>query len=142
MRGGAQSGPLLDLLRTQVEDFADRFALRAELVNEDGVDPEIGSRAQAELIRIVQEALTNVRKHADATVVRVIVRTDDQLHITIADNGRGFRPETVPPGFGLESMRQRAAVIGARLSVTSAPQDGSRVELVMPLGEREGSRGR
>ncbi len=142
MRGGSQSGPLLDLLKRQVEDFADRFALRAELINEDGVDPEIGPRAQAELIRIVQEALTNVRKHADATVVRVIVSTDDHLRITIADNGRGFHPGGAPPGFGLESMRQRAAVIGAQLSVTSAPQDGSRVELVMPLSGREGSHGR
>ncbi|HJP72472.1 MAG TPA: ATP-binding protein [Candidatus Limnocylindria bacterium] len=140
MRGGAESGPLLEMLRRQVEDFSDRFAIRAELVREGTADPEIGPRAHAELIRIVQEALTNVRKHADATVVRVLVATDDELRITISDNGRGFRPDAAPAGFGLESMRQRAAVIGARLSVTSAPHDGSRVELVMPLGSREGTR--
>ena len=60
------------MLERQVDDFADRFALRAEL-HHDGSRPEIGPRAQAELLRIVQEALTNVRKHADATVVRVSV---------------------------------------------------------------------
>ena len=139
MREGAQTGPLLDILRRQVEDFSDRFALRAELIAEGNAKLEIGPRAQAELIRIVQEALTNVRKHADATVVRVTVSTDDHLRITIIDNGRGFHPEEAPAGFGLESMRQRAEVIGARLSVTSSPQDGSRVELVMPLNGREGS---
>jgi len=134
-------GSLVEILRRQVEDFSDRFAIRAELVREGSVEPEIGPRAQAELIRIVQEALTNVRKHADATVVRVLVKTDDELRIAISDNGRGFRPDTAPAGFGLESMRQRAAVIGAQLSVTSAPHDGSRVELVMPLGTGEGTRG-
>jgi signal transduction histidine kinase len=141
MRGGSVGGSLVEILRRQVEDFSDRFAIRAELVREGSVEPDIGPRAQAELIRIVQEALTNVRKHADATVVRVLVKTDDELRIAISDNGRGFRPDTAPAGFGLESMRQRAAVIGAQLSVTSAPHDGSRVELVMPLGTGEGTRG-
>jgi signal transduction histidine kinase len=139
MRGGSESGPLLEILRRQVEDFADRFAIRVELVREGTAEPDIGPRAHAELIRIVQEALTNVRKHADATVVRVLVETGDDLRIVISDNGLGFRPDAAPAGFGLESMRQRAAVIGARLSVTSAPRDGSRVELVMPLGRREGT---
>jgi signal transduction histidine kinase len=140
MRGGSEAGPLLEMLRRQVEDFSDRFAIRVELVREGTAEPDIGPRAHAELIRIVQEALTNVRKHADATVVRVVVATDDELRITISDNGRGFRPDAAPVGFGLESMRQRADVIGARLSVTSAPHDGSRVELVMPIGPREGTR--
>jgi signal transduction histidine kinase len=143
MRGGSEGGSLLEILRRQVEDFSDRFAIRTELVREGSAEPEIGPRANAELIRIVQEALTNVRKHADATVVRVVVATnDDDLRIAISDNGRGFRPDAAPAGFGLESMRQRAAVIGARLSVTSAPHDGSRVELVMPLASGEGTRAR
>lgn len=140
MRGGGNTGPLLDILRRQVEDFSDRFAIRAELIAE-GSELEMSPRTQAELIRIVREALTNVRRHADATVVRVTVAAGDELRIVIADNGRGFRPDAAPTGFGLESMRQRAAVIGARLSVTSAPQDGSRVELVLPLTGREESRG-
>jgi signal transduction histidine kinase len=138
LRGGAESGPLLDLLTRLVEDFADRFAVRADL-SLTGPEPEIGPRAQAELVRIVQEALTNVRKHADATVVRVTVETGDDLRITIADNGRGFRPEAVEGGFGLDSMRQRAAIIGAELTIASEAQGGSRVEVLMPLaGGRAG----
>jgi signal transduction histidine kinase len=140
MRIGAESGPLLDLLGQLVEDFSDRFALRAEL-NRDGPEPEIGARARAEVLRIVQEALTNVRKHANATVVRVSVATGDDLRITIRDNGRGFVPEAASGGFGLDSMRQRAALIGATLDISSMPRDGSRVELVLPLHAGEGRDG-
>ena len=136
MRQGAETGPLLDMLTRHVDDFADRFAIRAELASHGPV-PEIGARAQAELLRIVQEAMTNVRKHADATVVRVNVDTNGDLRLTVTDNGRGFRPEKVSSGFGLESMRQRAAVIGAKLTVASEPQNGTRVEIAMPIRRRE-----
>lgn len=137
MRQVSETGPLLDVLARHVDDFADRFALRAELTTH-GPMPEIGARAQAELLRIVQEAMTNVRKHADATVVRVDVASDGELRLTVMDNGHGFRPEDTSSGFGLESMRQRAAVIGARLTVTSEPQNGTRVELAMPIRQPEG----
>jgi signal transduction histidine kinase len=141
MRGGAESGPLFDMLARQVDDFSDRFAVRAEL-SHDGPEPEIGPRARAELLRIVQEALTNVRKHADATLVRVSVASADELQIAVVDNGRGFHTDAVDGGFGLDSMRQRAALIGATLSISSKPQDGSRVELVLPLNGEAGSGGR
>jgi len=140
MRGGSESGPLFDLLERQVDDFSDRFAVRAEL-SRAGPEPEIGMRARAEVLRIVQEALNNVRKHADATVVRVSVASDNDLRIAVVDNGRGFRPDAVDGGFGLDSMRQRAALIGATLSISSKPQDGSRMELVLPLRGEEGPGG-
>ena len=53
------------------------------------------------------------------------------------DNGRGFRPDAVDGGFGLDSMRQRADLIGATLSISSQPRDGSRVEVVLPLPGEE-----
>jgi two-component system sensor histidine kinase UhpB len=120
------------MLTRHVEDFSDRFALRAEL-SADGPMPQIGPRAQAELLRIVQEAMTNARKHADATIVRVDLASDGELRLSVSDNGRGFRSEGAAAGFGLESMRQRAAVIGARLTVSSEPQSGTNVELVLPI---------
>jgi len=136
MRAGAESAPLFDVLERQVDDFSDRFAVRAEL-SHHGPEPEIGPRARAELVRIVQEALTNVRKHADATVVRVSVASGDDLRVAISDNGQGFQPEAVDGGFGLDSMRQRAELIGASLSINSRPHDGSRIEVVLPLHRRE-----
>ena len=138
MREGAEAGPLVEMLERHVEDFADRFALRTEF-HAEGDPPEVSPRAKAEVLRIVQEALTNVRKHADATTVRVSVHSDGTLRLSVTDNGRGFRPEQAPAGFGLDSMRQRAAVIGATITVASEPQNGTRVELVMP-NEREGGR--
>ncbi len=139
MRGGGSSGPLLDLLARLVDDYADRFALRAELTS-DGMEPELEPKVQAEVVRIVQEALTNARKHADATVVRVTVESGDELRIAVSDNGRGFHPEAVSGGFGLDSMRQRASLIGATLTISSEPQGGSRVELTMPELGKEGDR--
>jgi signal transduction histidine kinase len=136
MRPGAEPGHVPDMIARQVEDFSDRFAVRTELTT-SGPVPEMDPRAQAEVLRIVQEALTNVRKHADATVVRVAMETDANLSVVITDNGRGFRPGVPTGGFGLESMRQRAELIGARLTVSSAPQDGTRVELVVPVNRRE-----
>lgn len=138
MREGVEAGSLVEMLSRHVDDFSDRFAIRTELT-QVGPTPDVGPRAQAEVLRIVQEALTNVRKHADATVVRVEVATDGDLRLVIADNGRGFRPESARTGFGLESMRQRADLIGARLTVGAEPQNGTRIELRVPLRQREES---
>ena len=136
MRPGANPGDLPDMIARQVVDFSDRFALRAEVRN-SGPLPQVEPRAQAEVLRIVQEALTNVRKHADATVVRVDLESGADFTVTIADNGRGFRPDVATGGFGLESMRQRAELIGATLTVRSEPSDGTRVELVVPVKRGE-----
>ena len=133
MKEGSGTGTLIEALRRHVEDYSDRFALQATLTTE-GEPPHLGPRAEAEVLRIVQEALTNARRHADATVVRIAVANDEMLRITVADNGRGFRPSDVTPGFGLDSMRQRARVIGAELSVESEPANGTRVELLVPTG--------
>ena len=140
MRPGAEPGDLPDMIARQVEDFSDRFAVRTEFETVGG-SPELDPRAQAEILRIVQEALTNVRKHADATLVRVNVETDTDMRVTITDNGRGFRPHVATGGFGLESMRHRAELIGGRLSVTSEPSDGTQVELIVPIGQGEEGRG-
>jgi signal transduction histidine kinase len=113
-----------------VDDFGDRFGLRAEF-EEDGEGPPLSARAQAELLRILQEALNNVRKHADATVVRVLISSGaETASLTVTDNGRGFEPGGVPEGrYGLQSMRERAELIGGRLAVESHPQDGTRVRV-------------
>ena len=140
MRQGSDAGSIADALARHVDDFADRFAVRAEFTVE-GQAPDVGPRVRAEVLRIVQEALTNARRHADATVVRVTLVAGVDLRITIADNGRGFRPEDATPGFGLESMRQRANLIGAVLSVASESQGGTRVELALPREHMSGGGG-
>jgi signal transduction histidine kinase len=134
MREGSGSGSLADVIGRQVEDYADRFALRTEFTH-DGEHVDVGPRAEAEILRIVQEALTNARRHADATVVRVKLGAEDGvLCIVVSDNGRGFRPNEVAAGFGLDSMRQRARLIGAELLVASEPSNGTRIQLRVPKG--------
>lgn len=133
MRAGSTDVPLMEVVARYVEDFGDRFALDARFEADDGTAPALSPRAQAEVLRIVQEALNNVRKHADATVVRVDAAViDGSLQIMVTDNGRGFDQNRSGKGFGIVGMRERAELIGAQLAVASAPQDGTRVTLTVP----------
>jgi signal transduction histidine kinase len=88
-----------------------------------------------ETLRVIDEALHNVEKHADATRIRVrAVQDGDAVHVSVEDNGRGFTPSDGLPGHGLLGMRERASLLGGRLEVRSAPGDGTRVELLVPAG--------
>lgn len=126
-----------ELLGRYVDDFADRFGIRAEF--ECGPElPRLAPRVEAELLRIAQEALNNVRRHADSTVVWVQVGVNDgRIMVTVHDNGRGFDPTAMGrAGFGLTSMRERASLIGGRLSIASRPRDGTwvTVDVAVPVG--------
>lgn len=81
------------------------------------------------IVRTVQEALTNVRRHARATTVTVDLVQD---RLTISDDGDGFDPDLPQGGYGLRGMRARAEQIGARLTVTSAPGAGTTITLDVP----------
>ncbi len=90
---------------------------------------------EAELLRIAQESITNVLKHAQARNVDVTLTYGAQaIRLSIRDNGRGFDPAARHDGFGLLGMRERAERIGARLEVLSEPNGGTLVETVLPLG--------
>jgi signal transduction histidine kinase len=90
---------------------------------------------EAELLRIVQEALNNARRHSEATIVTVDARVvGELLHVLVADNGRGFAADApMESGFGLTNMRERAAIIGGELTIQSNPNDGTRVAVDVPL---------
>jgi signal transduction histidine kinase len=126
--------PVSELLRRYVEDFQDRFGLRAELECDDAL-PRLRPRVEAELLRIAQEALSNVAQHADATLVQVqLLLAGDQLTLLVRDNGRGFDLTAVgDDDFGLASMRERAAIIGGDLTVESRPSDGTCIKVQTPL---------
>ena len=90
-------------------------------------------RTKIFLFRIVQEALSNVEKHAKAQQADVHLRIDpDRLTVTITDDGIGFDTRAAAAGFGLTSMRERARAIGAHLVVRSAPGRGTTVALTVP----------
>jgi signal transduction histidine kinase len=127
-----------ELMGRFLEDFGDRFGMRVEFAC-DGDTTALAARTQAEVLRIAQEALTNARKHADASMVGVRMHVaGERLSVRITDNGRGFDAATTSGGFGQGSMRERAALIGARLEVRSRPGEGTTVLLTAPLRHRPG----
>jgi two-component system nitrate/nitrite sensor histidine kinase NarX len=97
--------------------------------------PGLSPEAESQLVRIVQEALTNIRKHAAATEIRVRQwKTGSAWHLEIEDDGRGYDPRDVfgASSHGLVGMRERAELIGARLRLDSAPGAGTRVQIRLP----------
>ena len=131
---GAHEG-ICNLVRRSVDEFSDRFGLRVEYAFEGEHTTKVAARTQAEVLRITHEALANVARHADATVVGVRLEIrGDRIWLRVVDNGRGFDVASRPPQtFGLASMRERAALIGGRLRVLSRPGAGTRVVLSAPF---------
>ena len=127
--------PLADMLNRAVEDFEQRSGLPVRYSPGPGLPPAIPPRQQVELLRVVQEALTNITKHADATVVRLraeVVGRD--LVVAIADNGIGFDPsQPREGGMGLRGMEERARLMGGTLRVESEPHGGTTVEVSVPI---------
>jgi signal transduction histidine kinase len=95
-------------------------------------DAALGPDLRTAVYRLVQEALTNVGKHAGATAVRIEVRDDcSGVTVTVVDDGRGFDPEAPSAGFGMAGMRERAALAGGRLEVSSSPS-GTTISARLP----------
>src|SRR5215207_6739094 len=105
-----------------------------ELLVEDDFPARLPNKAGQELTRLVQEALTNVRRHAKANHVRVELGLDGGLaYVEVSDDGCGFDSERVTTGMGRQSMRHRALELGGEFSVESAPGEGTRVRFSIPV---------
>ena len=97
---------------------------------------------KAQLTRIVQEALTNIRKHAEACTVSISAfESDGDAIIEVKDNGRGFAPEDVLSisQYGLRSMRERAEIINADFQIISTPGMGTKMRLQIPILDKVSS---
>jgi signal transduction histidine kinase len=125
-----------------LKGFSRRHGLKIELLQE-GVDQRLTADTEAAVYRIVQEALTNVAKHAQATSVRVFLqRLTNTLLVTIEDDGVGFRPEEVAEpgttrGIGLVGIRERAVQLRGTMRLESAPGKGTRLTVEVPARARE-----
>jgi nitrate/nitrite-specific signal transduction histidine kinase len=120
-------------LRSHLERWQDQCGIAAELAAEE--IPRLSADVELQLLRILQEALANVRKHSGAGRVQVQVQNlDSGIRLAVEDNGAGFDPSSPVrnriPRFGLATMRERAEAIGAHLEVSSQPGAGTRVEAV------------
>ena len=125
-----------------IEDgVATMRALTGATIATDLVAPssQLSDEGQVVVLRVMQEALQNVRRHAEAHLVRVSTRLeDDAWTLEVADDGRGFDIDAVNArgrrSFGLQFMRDRAELIGARFEVRSRPSGGTVVRLAIPVG--------
>ncbi len=110
-------------------DIKTDFAL-PETWGRERLDPELEST----VYRLVQEALTNVVKHARAERVDLKVSMDgDAVTVSVRDDGVGFDPATTSEGFGLVGMRERLELIGGHVQVSSAPGQGTEVRAELPV---------
>jgi signal transduction histidine kinase len=117
-------------MRETLNDWSRQTNIPTEF-RADGV-PSLPETAQAEWLRILQEALSNIARHSGAKTVAVQIHSTDNGHVrmTIRDNGRGFDPAQRNGGMGLRNMRERAeALPGGQFTLTSSPQDGTRIQV-------------
>ncbi|WP_426105137.1 type IV pili methyl-accepting chemotaxis transducer N-terminal domain-containing protein [Massilia sp. TSP1-1-2] len=132
-------GSLIETLQTTVDKFGRQTGLVAELVADPDGAP-FPREQQLQLLFIVQEALSNVRKHADARRVLVRLEEGDDFTLTITDDGAGFDPAQLDrrgdEHIGIHIMRERAHRIDAALAVTSAPGSGTSITLTLPQAQR------
>ena len=129
---------LVRALQDYVDQFEERHQLPTSLRTDEAAD-QLPPLAALQLFRLVQEALTNVRKHARAheATVTLTATGPDQLRVVIADDGRGFVPGSQGNGkarpLGLTSMRERVEALGGTFQVTSQPGAGTQVTATIPM---------
>ena len=96
--------------------------------------PPLSPRLEFELFRIIQEALTNVRKHARAKTIALVLRAaGSELFVEIKDDGGGFDVRASETGHGIAGMRERAQLVGGQLTVSSRANRGTTVRVAVPL---------
>jgi signal transduction histidine kinase len=127
-------------LTTYLPVWQEQSGVRAELqVSSDGESlPPLSAAAQVQLVRIVQEALANVRKHARARQVWIrFWEASGQVLVEVEDDGKGFDPTVrghrAGPCFGLAMMGERALTVGGDLEIDSTPGHGARVRVSVPV---------
>jgi two-component system, NarL family, sensor histidine kinase UhpB len=126
-------------LNAAIESLANGWALRmgiAVRLRLGKADPPVGDAASIALYRMVQEALTNVARHAGASEVQVELRREaGDLVLTVQDNGVGFtEPSMYQEGsHGLMGLRERAYMLGGHLEVGNSPRGGGRIAVRLPL---------
>lgn len=134
---------LIPALETYFKDFTQQSGLQVNLKSEAGVE-ELGNIGRTVLYRVVQEALTNVVRHARATSVDVrLQKLDGILSMTITDNGQGFAMEDTSieksssRRLGMLGMRERLEIVGGTFSVASVPGQHTTVKVAIPMDSKE-----
>jgi len=143
LRSNRTERGLISALQDYVDQFEERHQIPTSLQILTGQAPDAANQlsplAALQVFRFVQEALTNVRKHARAREATVTLTSSgpDQLRVVIADDGQGFTPGSQRNGkarpLGLTSMRERVEALGGTFEVDSQPGSGTRVTATIPI---------
>ncbi len=134
---------LVPALEAHARAMTDRWGVRVRL-SATGIETRLPADVELVTYRIVQEALSNIFKHAQATEVSVALAAGaGELHVQVRDNGHGFDVEQTlasrERGLGLFGMQERASLVGGRVDVTSTPGSGTEVHATIPIrGARNG----
>ena len=138
---------LVETLQSYLELWQGQSGVAVELIAEPSPFPaRLSPIAEVQLLRIIQEALANVRKHAAAAHAEVRLNLEvSHLEAGVVDDGAGFDPDalgrTSLPRFGLATMRERAEAVGGTLTVASVAGEGTTVVVRLPLAAESGSQG-
>jgi signal transduction histidine kinase len=126
-------GPAIETLAERTAPNAGfDVATRIELDGANG--GRLPTEAENAVYRVVQEALTNVEKHAAAEHVRVEVRSwDGNVQVVVADDGRGFELDGMREGFGLVGMRERVELVGGALEIASSSHGSTSIRATIPV---------
>jgi PAS domain S-box-containing protein len=128
-------GGLYFALKGLCEDFVERYTIPCTLLA-DEAELRLDDAASTAIFRIVQEALTNIARHAQASSVTMnLFRSNSDLLITIRDDGRGIRPEDMEKAesLGLIGMRERVWAMNGEITIGSDEPPGTRIDIVMPV---------
>ena len=131
---------------TGIQEYLEAFGMQAQIAtqftNHIEDELELPPFAEVQLVCILREALTNVRKHANATNVSVVLMKqgwseDAQIVMAISDDGVGFGEYEKKRHFGLQTMTERAQSVGGTLLVSSSPGEGTQIECKIPCLRQE-----
>jgi len=121
-----------------LQELAHQVQTPSLQISLEGADRKLALSAAAEVAvyRIVQEALTNVVRHANASKCLIALGMESgRLHVQIADNGQGM-PTHIKPGIGIRSIRERTEELGGVFELESAPVGGTKIHVSLPVEER------
>lgn len=123
---------LFPTLAQYTQEFAQESGINCQLYMSDGFS-DLNPLATVELLRVVQEALANVKKHSSANLIEVkFESSSDCVKVIIRDNGQGFVPGSVRGQHGLIVMKERTESLGGKLEIISSPGNGTIVEVTLP----------
>ena len=128
---------LSDALNEFISEFQYRLGSSTKVKQKIPDTINLNPLQEVQILRIVQEALINTRKHAQATIVSVIIsQRNEELQVEVSDDGRGFNPLAIKreewPHLGLQTMQERAEAVGGTFEVESAPGKGTKVRVSIP----------